>query len=247
MPVPIQDLSRYAVLPGGEYYTLYKTLTDYPHLLIAGATGSGKSVILNGIIHQCLLCAPTTNAKNGKEMFLCDPKRVELSPYKSLPHVAGYASEGNDIATLLNTAIDEMNIRYKYMEQKNIRQWEWGHVYIIIDEWADLMVTNKKNVLPPLQRLTQLGRAAGFHVILATQCPLAKIIPTEVKVNFNHIIGLHTISAQQSRNIIGIKGCEQLPMYGYGMLQTPESVTKIQVPMTPQTWIDRLIEYWQNI
>lgn len=247
MPVPVQDVQRYAVKPAGQFYNLYKTLSDYPHLLIAGATGSGKSVILNGIIYQSLLGVPMSNSDEGRELYLCDPKRVELSCYKAMPHVAGYASNESDIATLLNTAVDEMNLRYRFMEEQGLRQWKWGQVHIVIDEWADLMVTNKKNVLPPLQRLTQLGRAAGFHVVLATQCPLAKIIPTEVKVNFTHIMGLHTATAQHSRNIVGIKGCESLPMYGKGMLQTPEGIYKINIPMTPEKWINKVTKYWNNI
>ena len=106
------------------------------------------------------------------------------------------------------------------------------------------MCTCKKQALPLLQRIAQLGRAANVHLIVATQCPLVTIIPTEVKVNFDSVLGLKTVTAQHSRNIISVKGCEALPKYGYGYYQTPDGMTLEKIPMIPEDEIARLVQHW---
>lgn len=226
--------------PEGSYSELYKMMTEETHLLIAGASGSGKSVILNGIITRLLYTAPCEN-----KLILIDPKRVELSIYKNIPHVITYASEAEQIKNALNYAIDIMEARYKEMEAQQLRKFAGNHIYIIIDEYADLIVTNKKEVEPLIQRLAQLGRAANIHMILATQCILAEVINTKIKCNFPARIALKTSNAQDSRNIIERAGAEMLPRYGQCIYHSPIDGDVIyNAPMVEDSEISRLINWW---
>lgn len=227
--------------PGGEYKTLYADMLDQPHLLIAGATGSGKSVIVNSLIYTALLHSPA-----AVQLILIDPKRVELSNYRSLPHTLRYASEPGNMPQALEYAMSVTEGRYREMQREHVKKYDGPDLYVVIDELADLMTTNKRQVQPLLQRLCQIGRAARVHVIAATQCPLATVIPTPIKVNFDARVGLRTRSAQDSRNILGVTGCEALPRYGQGYYMTPEGLTLYNIPMTPQGEIDRLVTYWKR-
>lgn len=233
--------SQRYVSPGGAYYKLYQDMADQPHLLIAGATGSGKSVVINGIIYTQLLHCPDRSA-----FVLLDPKRVELVQYKDCPHTLLYASEPDDMVRALQRSVDMIERRYRKMQAERVRKYSGSDVYIVIDELADLMTTDRKRVLPLLQRICQIGRAAKVHVIAATQCPLAKVIPTEVKVNFDARVGLRTRSAQDSRNILGSAGCEDLPRYGQGFYMTPEGLQLYNIPMYSDDQINALVSYWTS-
>ena len=127
--------------------------------------------------------------------------------------------------------------------------YQGADIYVIIDELADLMTTQKAAVLPTLQRILQIGRAARVHVIGCTQCPLASVLPTPLKVNFTARLGLRTLSAQDSRNILGIKGikgCETLPQHGRGIYLSPAGYNTVNVPLIPDSDIDSLIRYWNS-
>lgn len=233
--------SQRYVSPGGAYYKLYQDMADQPHLLIAGATGSGKSVVINGIIYTQLLHCPDRSA-----FVLLDPKRVELVQYKDCPHVLLYASEPDDMVRALQRSVDLIERRYRQMQAERVRKYSGSDVYIVIDELADLMTTDRRHVLPLLQRICQIGRAAKVHLIAATQCPLAKVIPTEIKVNFDACVGLRTRSAQDSRNILGSAGCEQLPRYGQAFYMTPEGIDLWNIPMYTDEQISALVSYWTS-
>lgn len=226
--------------PGGAICPLYNTLLKQTHLLVAGATGSGKSVIVNGLIHTAI----TQYTPSMIQFIFIDPKRVELSEYRNMPHCVKYASEPADMIGALQYAMDICENRYKIMQNQGARKYTGAQVYVIIDEWADLMTTQKKAVKPLIQRLAQIGRAAGIHIILCTQTPVAVIIPTEIKCNFDSRVGLRTRSGQDSRNIIGVKGLETLPRYGQGVIMTPEDTFLSVIPMYSDTDRARVIEYW---
>lgn len=228
--------------PGGTYSTLYADMAKQPHLLIAGATGSGKSVVENGVIHAIL----TNNSPATARLILVDPKRVELSQYKALPHTLCYASDGKAATQALQYAIEIMEGRYSAMQKAGVRRYDGADVYVLIDELADLMLTDKKAVQPLIQRIAQLGRAARIHLIVCTQCPLAKVIPTEIKCNLDARVGLRTRSAQDSRNILGVTGCESLPRYGKGFYMTPEGMKLHDMPLIPDAWQTALIDYWTD-
>ena len=227
------------ITPGGQVYTLFSDMARQPHLLIAGATGSGKSVVVNGIIYNLLHAGP---AENG--LILIDPKRVELAAYKKTPHCIAYASEPDTMLSALKHAMQLTEQRYKSMQRKGVKKYPGGHIYVIIDELADLMTTQKKTVQPIIQRLCQIGRAANVHVIACTQCPLRDVIPTAIKVNFDSRVALRTRSAQDSRNILGLTGCELLPRYGQGYYMTPEGLTLYKIPMYDSSDVKRIIEHW---
>ena len=226
-------------LPCGQYFDLFADMAKQNHLLVAGATGSGKSVIVNGIITTLLYKAPW-----DAQFILIDPKRVELSPYRALPHTIYYASEPNDMVYALQLALRICDNRFREMQKKGLRLYNGGDVYVIIDEWADLMTTNRRVVAPIVQRLAQIGRASKVHVILCTQTPIAKVIPTEIKCNFDSRVGLRTRSAQDSRNILGYSGLEILPQYGQGIYMTPAGETLYKIPFVTEAEQKRLIDWW---
>ena len=192
--------------PGGQIYKLFEDMLSRPHLLIAGATGTGKSVLINGLIHTALHFTP-----DRVQFILIDPKRVELKRYKNIPHCIKYASEPKEMLKALQQAIDIIERRFKYMRRRDLLQYDGPHVYVIIDELADLLTTQKREVEPILQRIGQIGRAAGVGLLAATQRPTSDIISPKIFSNMNCRVGLRTVRAQDSRNIIGCAGCECLP------------------------------------
>ena len=228
--------------PGGNRPLIYADMTKQAHLLIAGKTGAGKSVVINGILYSLLI--DKFPADCG--LILIDPKRVELAQWKRCPHCIKYASEPGEPAQALQIALDITERRYQEMQRKGLKKYSGGAVYVIIDELADLMTTARRDVLPLLQRLCQIARAANVHVIAATQCPLTKIIPTEVKVNFDAVLGLKTVTRQHSRNIIEQGGCEELPPYGFGYYRTPAGMTIESLPMIPEKEVERITHHWSR-
>lgn len=227
--------------PPGQVYSLYRDMLKQPHLLIAGATGSGKSVVINGLVYTAMYDSPA-----AVQFILIDPKRVELVDYKPLPHTLMYASEPGKMVEALEKAMEITESRYKAMQRQRVKKYPGGALYVIIDELADLMTTARRQVQPLIQRLAQIGRAANVHIIAATQCPLATVIPTPIKVNFDSRVALRTRSAQDSRNILGLTGCELLPRYGQGYYMTPDGLKLYNIPMQPQEDINALVKYWQR-
>jgi len=229
--------------PGGTFSTLYSQLAEQTHLLIAGRTGSGKSCVVNGIIHS-LLCRKVCM---DEQFILIDPKRVELSMWKPAPHVIAYASDNLEARVhALALAVRIIEKRFELMDQQGLKKYNGGDVHIIIDELADIMTTQKNDVLPLLQRIGQIGRAARVHLIACTQCPTAQILSTQLKCNFDAILGLRTRSAQDSRNIIGMKGCERLPEHGHGYLITPKFEGIVELPMIPDAELSRIATHWSD-
>jgi len=232
-------------VPGGRVYRLYAQLADLPHLLIAGATGSGKSVTVNGIIYALL----ATRAPSECQFVLVDPKKVEFIQYARLPHVLRYASEPDDMISALELAVKETEYRFSEMQRAGVREYSGTHLYVIIDELADLMTSQKTAALPPLQRLAQIGRAAHVHVIACTQNVMAVTIPTVLKCNFPAVLGLRTATASQSRYLIAAKGCEALPDpkktgKGYGYLRDGADLDRYELYMYPESEVMSLVNYW---
>ena len=158
------------------------------HLLIAGATGSGKSVLLN----NCLCSILNRYRLSGEQLpqfVFIDPKRVELYQYKRLPDIL-YCCENDEAINALNKVILVMENRYKHLQDIGERKYTGRAIYIIIDELADLMLTCRRSVLPLLQRIAQLGRAANIHLYACTQCPNRRVIPAELTLNFTDKIAL---------------------------------------------------------
>lgn len=198
--------------------------------------------MVNGIIHS-MLCQYTSGQV---QLVLIDPKRVELIQWASVPHCITYASEPGDRVAALEWSIAEIDRRYKSMQRRLLRKYDGGHIYIVIDELADLMTTQKKAVLPLLQRIAQIGRAANVHIIAATQCPTAQVLSTQLRCNFDALLGLRTRSIQDSRNIISRGGCEQLPAHGKGYYVRPGDESIVSLPLIPDSEIERVVSHWTN-
>lgn len=195
-------------------YDVYSRLLEDVHILIGGSVGSGKSVVMNALIATLLTYSPTE-----KCMMLIDPKRVDLKKYKDTAHCIGYASEQNDIIALLEKASKIMDYRYQQMESQDLERYEGADLYLFIDEFGDLMTTDRKRFLPLIKHIAQLGRAAGIHVVMATQCTLRSVIPTEIKINLDTRVALRVPSPLDSRNVLDCNGAELLPKYGQGLIR----------------------------
>lgn len=213
------------------------------HLLIGGCTGSGKSVLLNGIIYTALHSAPS-----DVQLILLDPKRVELLLYRDVPHTIAYGDQAENMLTALRGAVEEMEARYARMQQQNVKESSETAIYIIIDELADLLDNCGKPALLCLKRLLQLSRAANMHVIAATQHVSRKTLPTELQINFPAVCALRCKSKIESRQLLSIPGAETLQV-GTGMYYTPrfdEPVT-IRIPRIPEERLESVTERWKTV
>ena len=205
-------------------------LAKMPHMLIAGQTGSGKSVCINAIINSLLYRASPDEVK----MILVDPKVVELQCYNGIPHLLiPVVNDPRKAAAALAWAVAEMMERYDKFAEKKVRNLEgynqavektgdrpMARIVIIIDELADLMMVCKKDVEEYICRLTQLARAAGIHLIVATQRPSVDVITGLIKANIPSRIAFKTASSVDSRTILDRNGAEQLLGWG-DMLYAP--------------------------
>lgn len=227
--------------PAGLAFDSVLDMLKQPHLLIAGSTGSGKSVLINTLIYTALYHSPA-----AVRFVFIDPKRVELIDYAELPHTLNYSTEPPEIIAALNASLAEMENRYKRMQTARQKQSTETAIYIVIDEFADLMTTSKRETLPQLQRLAQLGRAANIHLIIATQRPTRDIINGQIKVNLDSRIALRCPTPQDSRNIIDRKGAETLPRWGFGYYLTPNGCDLIKIPKTDPADIAARVKFWED-
>lgn len=236
----------YYKCPSGPVYTLYNNMLNETHLLLAGATGSGKSTVLNAI-----LCTALHYSPSEKQFIFLDAKGMELDAYRSTPHCILYAETDADMIQALQYAINLMYERESETKHQHVKTYPGGDVYIIIDEFADLMTTQRKAVTPLLQRIGIRARASRIHLIACTQSPLRTIIPTEIKCNFPARVALKTATRQDSRNIIDIAGAEALPdpmtdhtascLYRHGTTTTLYN----NLPAIPEEEQRRLIDHWK--
>ena len=191
-------------------------LTSMPHLLIAGTTGSGKSVCINTIILSLLY-------KHGPDkckFILIDPKMLELSAYEGIPHLlCPVITEAKKAASVLGWVVKEMENRYKLMTRvgvKNIDGYNaknkisMPYIVVIVDEMSDLMLVAGKEIENYIQKLSQMARAAGIHIIMATQRPSVDVITGTIKANFPTRVSFQVSSKIDSRTILGEQGAEQL-------------------------------------
>jgi S-DNA-T family DNA segregation ATPase FtsK/SpoIIIE len=229
--------------PAGKINVLYRDILQQPHTLIAGATGSGKSVIINGLIYTALYSLP---GDEHTQIILCDPKRVELAKYSRLPHTIAHAKTIPDIISVLEGASGVMERRFQDMERRGLVEADLGHIYIFVDEYADLMLNCTKKELKPIQHIAELGRAAHVHLILATQTPNRQVITANIAVNMTCKIALRCDRDIESRQIIGVKGAEQLPEHGDCLYKAPGSgaVHYTGVKMYSEEELQARISWW---
>ena len=230
-------------------------LSKMPHLLVAGATGSGKSFCLNAIV-SCLI---TEKSPSQLRLLLVDPKRVELTPYNGIPHLmAPVVVETDTVVGYLKGLIREMFDRYRRMEEVGVRNIEaynkrmpdkMPFLCVVVDELADLMMTAAFDVEQSLCRLAQLGRATGIHLIIATQRPSVDVVTGLIKANFPSRISFSVTSQVDSRTIIDTTGAEKLLGRG-DMLYQPIDANKperVQGVFLSDQEIEELINHWKSI
>lgn len=218
--------------------TVVADIAKMPHLLIAGATGSGKSVCINTIIMSLIYKAKPEEV----QMIMIDPKIVELSVYNGIPHLMiPVVTDPKKAAAALNWAVAEMTNRYKKFAESGVRDLKGYNklvkekndpeaqvlpqIVVIVDELADLMMVSAKEVEDAICRLTQLARAAGIHLIIATQRPSVDVITGLIKANMPSRIAFAVSSGVDSRTILDINGAEKLLGKG-DMLFYPQGYTK---------------------
>ncbi len=231
-------------------------LARMPHMLIAGSTGSGKSVCMNAII-SCLLMV-----RNPSElqMLLIDPKRVELTPYNGIPHlITPVVVETDGVVNLLKGLIAEMMDRYRTMEEVGVRNIEsfnqkmpgkkMPYLVVAIDELADLMMTAAFDIEQSICRLAQLGRATGIHLLIATQRPSVDVITGLIKANFPSRISFAVTSQIDSRTILDNTGAERLLGRGDMLYQPIDGTrpTRVQSVFISDSEIQAIVEHWKNI
>ncbi|MCD5399966.1 MAG: DNA translocase FtsK [Dehalococcoidia bacterium] len=237
---------------GGETVTF--DLAKMPHLLIAGATGSGKSVCINAIV-SCLI---KEKSPSDLRLLLVDPKRVELTPYNGIPHLmAPVIVESDQVVGYLKGLIREMLDRYRRMEEIGVRNIDsynsrmpdrMPYLVVAIDELADLMMTASFDVESSLCRLAQLGRATGIHLIVATQRPSVDVITGLIKANFPSRISFGVTSQVDSRTILDVAGADKLLGKG-DMLYLPLDAGKpsrVQNVFISDEEIESLVEFWKT-
>ena len=230
-------------------------LAKMPHLLVAGATGSGKSFCLNAIV-SCLI---TEKSPSQLRLLLVDPKRVELTPYNGIPHLmAPVIVETDTVVGYLKGLIREMFDRYRRMEEVGVRNIEaynkqmpdkMPFLCVVVDELADLMMTAAFDVEQSLCRLAQLGRATGIHLIIATQRPSVDVVTGLIKANFPSRISFSVTSQVDSRTILDTAGAEKLLGRG-DMLYQPLDANKparVQGVFLSDQEIGELINHWKSI
>ena len=220
-------------------------LATLPHLLIAGATGSGKSVVLNNIICSLLY----KNTPETLSFIMIDCKRVELSQYNPLPHLfMPVITTPEGAKKALVKALELIQTRYKILEKKGLKTGNFTRLIIVIDELADLILQGKTSIEPLLIRIAQIGRACNVHLILATQKPSASIITGLLAANIPGKICLKCSRVQDSITIIGHKGGERLTGAGDCIIKTPDttSETRLQAPYISGQDIQSIVQYWKK-
>lgn len=228
--------------PGGDVFDLCLDMMKQPHILIAGTSGSGKSAFVIAFLTDLIKTNPPGNA----DIILIDPKRVDLQQFKDLPHCIKYASEPDEIVNTLIYAIEIMECRYKQMQKEKLKKYNGGEIYIIVEEFADLITNDKKSIQPLICRLAQLGRAARIHLVIATQRATRDIITGQIKVNIDSRIALRVPTAQDSRNIINTNGAETLPKVGRGYYLTADTITPElwEIPYYTEEETEKIIKFY---
>ena len=245
-------------------------LASMPHLLIAGTTGSGKSVMTNSLIMSLLY----RNAPSDMRMIIVDPKQVEMVSYNDIPHLLTPIITNTEKAlSAMKWAAGEMDRRYKLMAEEKVKKisdynkkmeklaakstkgsedgeddkgGKMPYIVIVIDEMSDLMMQASKELEPLIVRIAQLGRAAGMHLVLATQKPVVKVITGLIKGNIPSRIAFRVLTSMESRIILDISGAEKLLGQGDMLFSTEKTMNgpeRIQGAWTPDEDIEKVTDF----
>ena len=222
-------------------------LSSMPHLLIAGTTGSGKSVCINTIILSLLFKHKPDKCK----FILIDPKMLELSTYEGIPHLlCPVITEAKKAASVLGWVVKEMESRYRLMTKEGVRNIDgynkkhklsMPYIVVVVDEMSDLMLVAGKEIENYIQKLSQMARAAGIHIIMATQRPSVDVITGTIKANFPTRISFQVTSKIDSRTILGEQGAEQLLGKGDMLyMSSANKIVRIHAPFVSENEIEKI-------
>jgi len=222
-------------------------LASMPHLLIAGTTGSGKSVCINTIILSLLY----RHTPNKCKFILIDPKMLELSTYEGIPHLlCPVITEAKKAASVLGWVVKEMESRYRLMTKEGVRNIDgyntkhklpMPYIVVVVDEMSDLMLVAGKEIENYIQKLSQMARAAGIHIIMATQRPSVDVITGTIKANFPTRISFQVTSKIDSRTILGEQGAEQLLGKGDMLyMSSANRIIRIHAPFVSDNEIEKI-------
>ena len=222
-------------------------LATMPHLLIAGTTGSGKSVCINTIILSLLYRHTPDKCK----FILIDPKMLELSTYEGIPHLlCPVITEAKKAASVLGWVVKEMESRYRLMTKEGVRNIDgyntkhklpMPYIVVVVDEMSDLMLVAGKEIENYIQKLSQMARAAGIHIIMATQRPSVDVITGTIKANFPTRISFQVTSKIDSRTILGEQGAEQLLGKGDMLyMSSANRIVRIHAPFVSDNEIEKI-------
>ena len=239
-------------------------LASMPHLLIAGTTGSGKSVMTNTLIMSLLY----RNAPSDMRLIIVDPKQVEMVAYNDIPHLlTPVITDTTKALSAMKWAVGEMDRRYSLMAEEKVKKIseynkkmeqksadsassttseKMPYIVIIIDEMSDLMMQAGKELEPLIVRIAQLGRAAGMHLVLATQKPIVKVITGLIKGNIPSRIAFRVLTSMESRIILDISGAEKLLGQGDMLLSTEKTLNgpeRIQGAWSPDEDIEKVADF----
>jgi S-DNA-T family DNA segregation ATPase FtsK/SpoIIIE len=245
-----QDVSGQAVVAD---------LAIMPHLLIAGATGSGKSVCINSIV-ACLLC---NNTPDTLRLLMVDPKMVELTNYNGIPHlIRPVVVELEEVVKVLHWTTKEMDRRYRLFAEsgsRNIENHNEGlvaqgkaslpYIVVVIDELADLMMISPDQVERSICRIAQMARATGIHLVIATQRPSVDVVTGLIKANFPARISFAVTSQVDSRVVLDMVGAERLLGRGDMLYMASDSskLVRLQGCFVSDRELSRLVHYWKGI
>jgi DNA segregation ATPase FtsK/SpoIIIE, S-DNA-T family len=228
-------------------------LASMPHLLIAGTTGSGKSVCINTIILSLLYRHTPDKCK----FILIDPKMLELSTYEGIPHLlCPVITEAKKAASVLGWVVKEMENRYRLMTKEGVRNIDgynakhtlaMPYIVVVVDEMSDLMLVAGKEIENYIQKLSQMARAAGIHIIMATQRPSVDVITGTIKANFPTRISFQVTSKIDSRTILGEQGAEQLLGRGDMLyMSSANKIVRIHAPFVSESEIEEVNNYLRS-
>jgi len=229
---------------------IFGELDGMPHLLIAGTTGSGKTVCVN----TCILSLLFKESPNDLKFLMIDPKMVELMPFNGLPHLlCPVVTDAKKAAVALNWVVSEMESRYvllskagaRNIEAYNEKQEKIPYIIVIVDEFADLMSVARDQIENAITRLAQLSRAVGIHLILATQRPSVDVITGVIKANLPARVSFKVASKVDSRTVLDMNGAEALLGKGDMLFLQPgkEDLIRIQGALVKDSEIERVVEF----
>lgn len=250
---PFQEASSILTLALGKDIAgqpIVADLDDMPHLLIAGTTGSGKTVCVNSLILSLLF----KGSPNDLKFLMIDPKMVELMPFNGLPHLlCSVVTEARKAYTALNWIVNEMEERYRLLakagarniEAYNEKQEKIPYIVVVIDEFADLMNVSRDEIESAITRLAQLSRAVGIHLMLATQRPSVDVVTGVVKANLPARISFKVASKVDSRTVLDMNGADKLLGKGDMLFLRPgeSKLIRIQGTLVSDKEIERVVSF----